>query len=213
MSRSRVGGDARGFDKEKAVAAALREFWSRGFEGVSVDDLTAAMGISRPTLYSAFGGKEALFRRALDYYEREEAAFYRTAAEAPTARGVAELLLRGALELFMKSSTPPGCFVVTHLVARASEADAVRADMIARARIGEATLRKRFERAKREGELMPDVDPVGLAHLLMSLVQGLAVQASSGASRGAMKRMVETALAIWPTVDRAASDPASPAEA
>ena len=200
MSPIGISGGARGFDKEKAVAAALREFWSRGFEGVSVDDLTAAMGVSRPTLYAAFGGKEALFRRALDHYEREEAAFYRTAVEAPTARGVAEVLLRGALELFSKGSSPPGCFFVTHLVARAAEADGIRTEMIARARAGETALRKRFERAKREGELRPDVDPLGLAHMLMSLVQGLAVQASSGASRNGMKRMVETALSIWPTL-------------
>lgn len=188
----------RGFDKDKAVAAAMREFWRRGFEGVSIDDLTAAMGVSRPTLYAAFGGKEDLFRRALEHYEREEGAFYREAAEAPSAKGVAEALLRGALKLFPGDATPPGCLYVAHLVARGAEADAVRAEMMARARVGEKVMRQRFERAAAEGDLDPAVDPVALAYMLLGLVQGLAVQASSGVPRAAMKRTVGAVLAAWP---------------
>jgi AcrR family transcriptional regulator len=205
----------RGFDKEAALAAALREFWSRGFEGVSVDELTAAMGVSRPTLYTVFGGKEELFRRALDHYEREEATFYRDSAEAPTAKGVAERMLRGGLDMFLRGSNPPGCLYVTHLVARGAEADAIRAEIIARTRAGEQALYSRFERALREGDLPANADPVGLVHVLMGLVQGLAVQASSGAPRNALERMVNAALALWPTTapDRTSlpgSSPASP---
>ncbi len=202
MARREIGGATHGFDREEAVAAALRAFWSRGFDGVSVDDLTATMGISRPTLYAVFGGKEELFRRALDHYERKEATFYREALAAPTARGVAEMLLRGALGLFTGAATPPGCLYVTHLVARGAEADAIRAELIARARTGETALRQRFERAAREGDLKPGVDPAGLAAMLMGLVQGMAVQASSGATRSAMKRMVKTALVAWPSAER-----------
>jgi AcrR family transcriptional regulator len=201
MSADKIGRSKRGFDKKAAVAAALHEFWSRGFEGVSMEDLTNAMGVSRPTLYAVFGGKEELFHHALDYYSREQAAFYHEAGKAPTAKGVAQVLLRGALKLFAGGSNPPGCLYVTHLVARGSEMDTLRAEMKAGARIGEAALQQRFKRAVLEGDLRPGTDPAGLAHMLMALVQGLAVQASSGAPRDMMERMVETALAAWPTVE------------
>lgn len=203
----------RGFDKDKAVAAAMRAFWLRGYEGVSVDDLTAAMGVSRPTLYASFGGKEDLFRRALQHYEREDGAFYREAAQAPTARGVAQALLRGALKLFPGDATPPGCLYVAHLVARGAEADAIRSEMMAQARIAEKTLRQRFERAASEGDLAPGVDPVGLAYMLLALVQGLAVQASSGVPRSAMKRTVESVLAAWPLLAPVRDGQAQPAGA
>jgi AcrR family transcriptional regulator len=199
MSPDGITRGARGFDKETAIAAALHEFWSRGFEGVSIGDLTKAMGVSRPTLYAVFGDKEALFHRALDYYGREQAAFYHEAGKAATAKGVAEVLLRGALELFPGGSNPPGCLYVSHLVARGSEMDKLRAEMMARARVGEAALQQRFERAVREGDLRPGTDPAGLAYMLMALVQGLAVQANSGAPRNMMERMVDAALAAWPT--------------
>jgi AcrR family transcriptional regulator len=201
MSPSEMKRGARGFDKKAAVAAALHEFWSRGFEGVSMEDLTNAMGVSRPTLYAVFGGKEELFHHALDYYGREQAAFYHEALKGPTAKGVAEVLLRGALKLFSGGPNPPGCLYVTHLVARGSEMDTLRAEMKAGARVGEAALQKRFERAVREGDLRPGTDPAGLAYMLMALVQGLAVQASSGAPRDMMERMVDAALAAWPSVE------------
>src|SRR6201986_5691004 len=90
-------GRPREFDVEAALAAALRVFWARGYEGASLTELTEAMGITRPSLYACFGNKEALFRKALDLYETEKLAYMHTALNAPTARGVAERLLRGAL--------------------------------------------------------------------------------------------------------------------
>src|SRR3981189_1908276 len=90
-------GRPREFCVDEALAKALRVFWSKGYEGASLSDLTEAMGITRPSLYAAFGNKEALFRKALDLYEHDKLAFVGAALEAPTARGVAERLLLGAL--------------------------------------------------------------------------------------------------------------------
>ena len=92
-------GRPREFCVDAALAAALRVFWSKGYEGASMADLTDAMGITKPSLYAAFGNKEALFNKALDLYEREKLDYMREALEAPTARGVAERLMRGALEM------------------------------------------------------------------------------------------------------------------
>ena len=78
-------GRPREFDVEEALAAALRVFWEKGYEGASLTDLTDAMRITRPSLYAAFGNKEALFKRALDLYETEKLAYVRRALDAPTA--------------------------------------------------------------------------------------------------------------------------------
>ena len=72
---------------DQALAAALQVFWSKGYEGASLSDLTEAMGITRPSLYAAFGNKESLFRKALDLYEREKLAYVGAALTAATARG------------------------------------------------------------------------------------------------------------------------------
>src|SRR3546814_14799860 len=85
-----VKGRPREFDVGDALAAALRVFWSKGYEGASLTDLTEAMGITRPSLYAAFGNKEALFRKALDLYEEEKLAYVRGALDAPTAKGRSE---------------------------------------------------------------------------------------------------------------------------
>src|SRR5215469_7573792 len=105
-------GRPREFDADEALAAALRVFWTRGYEGASLTDLTEAMGISRPSLYACFGNKEALFRQALDLYEREKLAYVGAALEAPTAREVAERLLLGGLDIQTSRTEPKGCLSV-----------------------------------------------------------------------------------------------------
>src|ERR1700691_2548703 len=108
----RALGRPRGFDTEKALDAAMREFWRKGFEGASLADLTKAMGINRPSLYAAFGDKEALFRKVLDRYADGPARYVREALQEPTARAVMERLLRGAAEISADRHSPRGCLMV-----------------------------------------------------------------------------------------------------
>src|SRR2546421_127594 len=105
-------GRPREFDVDEALAAALRVFWTKGYEGASLTDLTEAMGITKPSLYAAFGNKESLFRKALDLYEREKLAYVAEALNAPTSREVAARLLRGALEMQTSEGEPKGCMRV-----------------------------------------------------------------------------------------------------
>src|SRR5437870_3161165 len=107
-----VRGRPREFDPEQALAAALRVFWQHGYEGASMTELTEAMGITKPSLYACFGNKEALFRKALDLYERDKLAYIGQALEEPTARKVAERLLRGALATHCGGTDPQGCLGV-----------------------------------------------------------------------------------------------------
>ena len=162
-------------------------------------DLTEAMGITKPSLYAAFGNKEELFRKALDLYESEKLAYMRDAIKAPSARAVAERLLRGALEMQTSDCEPRGCLRVISSVACGVEAESIRAEVIARRQSSSRALIERFERAKAEGELPDDMTAEGLAGYLAALLQGLSLQAGAGASREELERLVETSLAVWPT--------------
>ena len=192
-------GRPREFCVDEALAAALRVFWSKGYEGTSLSDLTEAMGITRPSLYAAFGNKEALFRKALDLYEREKLAYVQQALDAPTARAVAERLLRGALEAQCSASEPKGCLRVISSVACGTEAESVREEVIERRKSSSRAMLERFERAEAEGELPANMDAEGLASYLSALLQGLSIQAGGGASREELEHLIETSMAVWPT--------------
>src|SRR6059058_4783820 len=105
-------GRPRAFDVDEALDQALKVFWRKGYEGASLPDLTKAMGINRPSLYAAFGNKEALFRKAIDRYLEGPACYVREALREPTARVVVERLLRASIDLVTDSRNPRGCFMV-----------------------------------------------------------------------------------------------------
>jgi AcrR family transcriptional regulator len=191
-------GRPREFCVDAALAAALRVFWSKGYEGASMADLTEAMGITKPSLYAAFGNKEALFNKALDLYEREKADYMHAALEAPTARGVAERLMYGALDMHTCPENPSGCLGVITSVACGAEAECIRDAVVARGATAKRAMLDRFARAKEEGDFPPDTDPDGLAQFLIAVNQGMAVQAGSGATRAELERLVETSLKLWP---------------
>src|SRR5688500_16338172 len=119
-------GRPREFCIDEALAQALRVLWSKGYEGTSLTDLTEAMGITRPSLYAAFGNKESLFRKALDLYEREKLDYVGKALAKPTAREVAETMLRGAVENVSSCDEPHGCLGVIAQVACGEEASSIR---------------------------------------------------------------------------------------
>ena len=198
LDHSPTRGRPREFCVDEALAQALRVFWTKGYEGASMSDLTDAMGITRPSLYAAFGNKEALFKKALDLYERDKLAYVGAALEAPTARGVAERLLRGALEMQTTGSDPKGCLGVISSTACGSEAECIRVEVVARRASSDAALLRRFERAKAEGDYPDHIDPAGLVSYLGAVIQGLCLQAGNGASADSLETLVSTTLGLWP---------------
>ena len=192
-------GRPREFCCDQALAAALRVFWSKGYDGASLSDLTEAMGITRPSLYAAFGNKEALFHKALDLYEAEKLEYTRVALRPPTARAVAAYYLHGALEMQTSSCDPKGCLGVISSVACGAEAESIKADVVARRSSSQAALIERFEQAKRDGDIPAHIDIAGLTSYLYALLQGMAIQAGSGASRGDLEKVVATSLMMWPS--------------
>src|SRR5688500_1288314 len=191
-------GRPRAFDEETALGRALEVFWRKGYEGASLPDLEAAMGINRPSMYAAFGNKEALFRKALTRYREGPAGYVREALAEPTARAVAERVLLGAANLLSDRRHPRGCLMVQGALACGEGAESVRKELAAHREAGVAALRRRFERARSEGDLPAGASPADLARFLATVVHGMSVQASGGATRAQLRRVAEMALRAWP---------------
>ena len=193
-----VMGRPREFDTDAALEKAMRLFWAKGYEGTSVGDLTETLGISRPSLYAAFGDKQSLFRAALERYAAGPAGYVAMAIAKPTAREVAEHLLRGAADLQASTRNPGGCLTVNGGIACGDEAEPVRQALNTHRTAGVALLRRRFEQAKAQHDLPKDSDPAALARFLAAVVYGMAVLASGGASRKELEQVIQSAMKAWP---------------
>ena len=187
-------GRQREFDVDEVLCKALRVFWQKGFEGTSLTDLTEAMGITRPSLYAAFGNKEELFRKSLDRYQSSYMSFAREALLAPTAREVAERLLFGYAEALTDGSHPPGCLGTNGALACSEEAEPVRRALVARREGDVDALHQRLAAAQACGDLPEDADPLELAQYLSTVALGMSVQATSGADRAMLRRIAARAL-------------------
>jgi len=192
-----VTGRPREFDMQKALERAMELFWRQGYEGTSLSDLTRELGITRPSLYAAFGSKEALFLKALDLYEAR--AGYREAAlTAPTAIAYARALLEGAADLHGDKRNPPGCLGVQGALVCAPQSDEIRTELIRRRRVGESLIRDRLKRFKADGDMPSDADPADLARYLSIVIYGITVQAAGGATRKELRNAADIALRNWP---------------
>ena len=194
----RPPGRPRSFDPEKALDCALQVFRQKGYEGASLSDLTEAMGINRPSLYAAFGDKESLFRKALDRYSNTAMEYLHETLTEKTARGFVERLLRSAAEQLTDPHSPPGCLTITGALACKDESQSIRKELICRREQTERCISVRLKQAKKAGELPADSKPADLARYFATVLQGMAVQASGGASRAELHRVADLALNAWP---------------
>jgi AcrR family transcriptional regulator len=191
-------GRPREFDLDQALERALDLFWRKGYEGTSMSDLVETLGITRASLYAAFGSKEGLFRQVMDRYETKAGAYRIAAEEAGNVLETVRLLLNGPVALHGDKLNPPGCLGVQGALACGAESKAVRDDLASRRRQGEAAIRKRLQHAASEGDLTADSDPADLARYLSALIYGMAVLASGGANRRELQGVADVALRHWP---------------
>lgn len=173
-------------------------FWTKGYDGASLSDLTEAMGINRPSLYAAYGNKEELFRKALERYGDGPSSYERKALAQPTAREVAEGLLRGAADVQTDPSTPAGCLATLGTTYCADDSSPAGKMLIASRLAGHAAIRERLEHARAVGDLPANADPKALTHYLGTVVCGMAVLAASGATRNELERVIELTMRAWP---------------
>ena len=194
-----VIGRPRGFDRDAALEAAMFLFWRKGFATTSMNDLCDAMGVRSPSLYAAFGSKEALYLEAVEHYARTQGPpVWDKLAEGATARAGIENLLIAATDSLPKSrATPAGCMAV--LAAVGDEWPAAITRVVKKVRLEMlGMLRSRLETAVAKGELPASTDIDGLSRFYLSVFQGMAIQARDGASEAELKAVAATAMAGWP---------------
>jgi len=194
-------GRPRGFDPETALDAALGVFWQRGFEGASIAELTAAMGLSKPSLYASFGDKEALYLKCLEHYlESRIQGHTAILATEPQARLAVHGFLRAMVDMLTDLDLPGGCFIITGAAncGGASTPEAVESALKKVLQKGELALRACLRRAQGERQLRTDIDVNQLAAFFNTCLAGLAVHAKSGAPRAKLRGVVDAAMAVWP---------------
>ena len=189
-------GRPRAFDPDVALERSMHVFWAKGYEGASLSDLTRAMRINRPSLYAVFGNKEQLFGKVLDRYMDGPVAYFGKALTAPKAQDVVEEIFLGTARMADDPRFPAGCLMVQGALACGDAS--VRKEVAARRAAAEVALRRRLQRAKHEGDLPKTADPADLAHYVMTVVRGMAVQSAGGASRDQLRRVAQMALQAWP---------------
>ena len=189
------------FDRQAALHQAMLVFWRHGYETTSITDLTAAMGITTPSLYTAFGDKKRLFLEAMRLYAGDPAQTARAIQNAPTALQAAQTLLTTAATAYTGETTPKGCLLAS-ATATGSTASADVQHEVAEFRRGvEAALRHRIEQDIAQGALPPATQAAPLAGLVLAVIQGLSVLARDGAGRPALLAIAQAALQAWPHPD------------
>ena len=188
----------RQFDEDEVLHAALHLFWEKGYEGTSLDDLMAAMKLTKSSLYKAFGSKEALFWRVVERYQRDFLDFRHAALAEPTPRRIAERLLDGITDLHCGEVNPVGCLELNTALAGSNDAESIRQELIDGRELFRLKLRDRFEETAAVVPLPAGMTSDDAASLIISLIQGLAVQAKAGASLETARRVARAVLLSWP---------------
>ncbi len=186
------------FDREAALHQAMLLFWRHGYESTSLADLTAAMGVTAPSIYAAFGDKKRLFLAAVDRYLSGPSSPQGIIDDAPSARDAAWALISGAVVAYTGADTPPGCMLATSAISCSAGAVDVQRALAETRNAVEAHLRGRLDRAVISGELPTGTDTEALAALVTTTIQGMSTLARDGASREKLMRVATMAMAAWP---------------
>lgn len=197
-SAKAVIGRPRSFDAGEALQRALLVFWAHGYEGATLSDLTEAMGITKTSMYAAFGNKEQLFRKALELYTEGPGSYGERALEEPDAQAVATAFLHGTVQATTRNGCPAGCLGVQGALAVGTAGLPARDALVEWRRAAGEQLAERFERAVAERDLPAGTDAARLARYVMTVAFGIAVQAGSGVAREDLRQVADTALANWP---------------
>jgi len=173
-------------------------FWRHGYETTSVADLTKAMGITPPSLYTAFGDKRQLFLESVELYMGDAAEQERAINDAPSAFAAASHLLQTVAISYTGKDTPPGCLLASATAPESAESFEVR-NKVADIRLDPATqFAARIKQDILVGLLPHDCDAEGMANLVVAVIQGMSVLARDGGSRLQLLAVARAAMMAWP---------------
>jgi len=195
QNTARPRGRPRSFDESEALEKAIQVFWSKGYDGVTIDDLVAAMGVGRPSLYSIFGDKRTLFLRVLRAYAEATGARAAKALLSPPAlRDSLASFLRHTVESTTEEGSAVGCLLVC--VAPLVDDAEVRQFLQNAAAGVVAMVERRFRDGISAGEIPSDFPVAARARQVIDLVNGFAVRAKMGTARKTLLRDAEEAAEL-----------------
>jgi AcrR family transcriptional regulator len=191
-------GRPRSFDRDHALERVMEVFWAKGYEGAQLNDLIAAIGVTPPSFYAAFGSKEAAFCEAVDLYMNTVGARSRAALDnAATAKEALRDMLRVSVDVSL-SAKPGGCLLILGVVNCLPGNETARDHLLAARRKTVKVIVSRLKRGIREGDLPPDTNIHDLANFFHGVVQAISFQARDGATRRQLEALIEPALATLP---------------
>jgi TetR/AcrR family transcriptional regulator, copper-responsive repressor len=183
------------YDADKALTRAMEAFWDAGYAATSLDDLAAATGMNRPSLYGAFGDKRALYLKALAHYA---AGGKLRAALSPddTLREALGRVYELAIALYVSGKEGArGCFLIGTATTEAVKSADVRAALAEQLRELDEIFEARLRRARARGDLPADADPKALAKLASAVLHSLALRSRAGDSRAALETIAAAGVA------------------
>jgi AcrR family transcriptional regulator len=193
QNNGRSRGRPRSFDERDALEKATQVFWSKGYDGVTIDDLVAGMGVGRPSLYAVFGDKRTLFLRVLkDYAEKKGALAAKALLSPQTLRDSLAAFLRHLVVTATEKGSAPGCLLVC--VAPVVDDPEVRQFLQNAAAGGAALVEGRFRDAISAGEIPSDFPVAVRAIQVTDLARGLTMRAHMGTPRKTLLRDAEEAV-------------------
>jgi TetR/AcrR family transcriptional regulator, copper-responsive repressor len=196
VSEKRRRGRPRQYDADKALVSAKDTFWKRGYAGTSLDDLAAATGMNRPSLYAAFGDKRSLYLKTLERYrDHVRAKSKELLADAPTLRVYLKRFYEAALEIYFAGPKPArGCYSIGTAATEAAVDPAVRAFLADSIRNTDAFLADLIRRARDRKEIAANADPDALARIATATLHTLAVRSRAGQSREELSNLAEAVI-------------------
>ncbi|WP_419728343.1 TetR/AcrR family transcriptional regulator [Lichenicola sp.] len=186
------------FDRDAALHQAMLLFWRHGYEGTSLNALTEALGVTPPSIYTAFGDKKRLFREAVGLYLSGGPGARQIIDQAVTARAAAHELLSAAAAGYTGPDRPSGCLLATSAISCSPESAEIQSELGEIRRGIEQHLRQRIAGDIASGALPPGTDATALAGLVVAVIQGMSTLARDGASTAHVRMIADAAMAAWP---------------
>lgn len=193
-------GRPRSFDTDEALQCALQVFWEKGYAATSLNDLTEAMGINKPSLYAAYGNKEQLFIQTMELYDNRPNSYFYSALEEDTLLGMVEHMLMGAADQMSDKTQPHGCMLIQSAFASKEPTDLIKeAVETKRLRMGEL-VKGRLAKAKEEGEIPETFNCLGLEDYMFTIIMGMSLHASNGATREQLEAVAQLSLLTFKAI-------------
>lgn len=194
---TRARGRPRAYDPAAALTGARDAFWRQGYAGTSLDVLSDATDMNRPSMYAAFGDKHSLYLQTLDRYIADgAAALQQTLSREHSLEEGLRRFYENAIALYLEQGGPRGCYLISTATTEAAQDPEVRKKLLGALRGLDHAIELRLGDAKAAGELDPSADPAALAMIASAVLHTISVRARAGESRAALKALAATAVEL-----------------